>query len=82
MLNLFAESIAAPPFIDFGLPDGSKRIPNTEGRVVVYVADSWDCFGAGHVEYLRRAKEALPAHEKPLLVVGIYSDKVRKRTSV
>lgn len=83
LLDDFTGSISpSPPIIDFGLPDGPKGIPQTEGRSVIYVGGSWDCFGAGHVEYLRRAKEVLPAHKRPSLAVGIYSDEVRKQMSL
>lgn len=42
-------------------------------KKVVYIGGSWDCFGAGHVELLRRAKSAV---DDALLVVGIWSDQV------
>lgn len=42
-------------------------------KKVVYIGGSWDCFGAGHVELLRRAKDVA---DNVLLVVGIWSDQV------
>lgn len=48
-----------------------RRWP-TQKRIV-YIGGSWDCFGAGHVEFLRRAKTIA---EDVILVVGIWSDQV------
>ncbi|KAF8531011.1 Nucleotidylyl transferase [Gautieria morchelliformis] len=42
-------------------------------KKIVYIGGSWDCFGAGHVELLRRAKCIA---DNVVLVVGIWSDKV------
>ena len=50
------------------------------GEIIVYVGGSWDCFGAGHLLYLGRAKEALSPRESSsscLLAVGVWSDHVR-----
>jgi len=40
----------------------------------VYVAGSWDCFGTGHIEFMKRVKEVVPSDSK--LVVGVWSDEV------
>jgi ethanolamine-phosphate cytidylyltransferase len=42
-------------------------------KKVVYIGGGWDCFGAGHVELLRRSKSVA---DDVLLVVGIWSDQV------
>lgn len=47
----------------------------TSNKKIVYVGGDWDCFGSGHVEYLRRCKE-LFATKSTTLVVGVWSDNV------
>ncbi|KAF8588434.1 Nucleotidylyl transferase [Ramaria rubella] len=44
-------------------------------KKIVYLGGSWDCFGAGHVELLRQAKN-ITEPENTLLVVGVWSDQV------
>lgn len=44
-------------------------------KKTVYIGGRWDCFGAGHVELLRRARSAIPS-EDVLLLVGIWSAEV------
>jgi ethanolamine-phosphate cytidylyltransferase len=81
LLDLFVKSIQSPfPVIRY------EHLTSEHGcevlrqawpgqRKVVYLGSSWDCFGAGHVELLRRAKRAAAADD-PFLVVGVWSDEV------
>jgi hypothetical protein len=76
LLDAFARSISPPPaIIDLDSP-GPFEIPRLGDTKVVYVGGSWDCFSAGHVEYLRRSKAAVRANGRVVLAVGLWSDKV------
>lgn len=69
LLHAFSQSATpAVPILaaDEALPES---FPNE--RTLVWGA--WDCFGAGHVELLRRAREA----GGTALVVGVWDDAVR-----
>jgi ethanolamine-phosphate cytidylyltransferase len=59
MLRLFAEGCNAAP------PPGAK---------VVYVDGAWDMFHAGHVEFLRKAREL-----GDFLLVGVHNDVIVNR---
>ena len=58
MLRLFASGCTAPP----------------PGARVVYVDGGWDMFHAGHVDFLRRAREL-----GDFLIVGVHNDVVTNR---
>jgi hypothetical protein len=76
LLDAFAGSIfPSPVIIDLDSP-GRFEIPRLGDTKVVYVGGSWDCFSAGHVEYLRRSKAAVRVNDRVMLVVGLWSDKV------
>lgn len=76
LLDSFVKSISPPPAtIDVSIPHCPK-VPRSTGATVAYIGGSWDCFGAGHVEYLRQVRAALRPNEPVMLVVGIWSDEV------
>ncbi|TFK57564.1 Nucleotidylyl transferase [Heliocybe sulcata] len=74
LLEEFVESIPGPfPVVDFGSLSGAMASPFCSlVGAKVYVPGSWDCFSAGHVEFLRRVKEAVTSDSK--VVVGVWSD--------
>ncbi|KIM76056.1 hypothetical protein PILCRDRAFT_826705 [Piloderma croceum F 1598] len=75
LLDVFAGSIFPPPaIIDLDSP-GRFEFPRHGDTKVVYVGGSWDCFSAGHVEYLRRSKAAVRVNGRVMLAVGLWSDK-------
>ena len=45
-----------------------------ESKKIIYISASWDCFGSGHAELIRRAKNC--TGEEGLLVAGVWSDQV------
>jgi len=68
-----------PPIIDLANLDACELPAFNSTKNTVYIGGSWDSFSAGHVEYLRRAKEAsysLSGTGSSVLVVGIWSDEV------
>ncbi|KAF7986242.1 hypothetical protein HWV62_38707 [Athelia sp. TMB] len=75
LITEFANTISPRPEVIDLLPGTTNchAIPRPRNAKVVYVGGSWDCFGSGHVEYLKRAKDLYPA-DIVLLVVGIWSD--------
>ena len=71
LLNAFAGSIfPLPPVIDLDSA-GRCEIPRLGDTMVAYIGGSWDCFSAGHVEYLRWAKAAVHTNGCTMLVVGL-----------
>jgi len=81
LLDIFAGSILPRPAIIDLDSTGHCEIPRPKDTTLVYVGGSWDCFSAGHVEYLRRAKAALHVHGPVILVIGLWSDKVVQDTT-
>lgn len=81
LMEVFASSISPPLRIIDAVTEDFHAIPGlTSDATVAYIGGSWDCFGAGHVDYLRRAKAALKTGESQAvtLVVGIWPDEVQK----
>jgi len=63
-----------PPIIDLSDPNNRHdTLPRDNSRDVVYIDASWDVFGSGHVELLRRAYQA---REKTYLIVGVWGEQV------
>jgi ethanolamine-phosphate cytidylyltransferase len=67
--------------IDFEF-NGQCGVVTRKDATVVYVGGSWDCFSAGHVEYLRRARVAVQTTRPTMVVVGLWADEVCKCTHV
>ncbi|GJJ13933.1 hypothetical protein Clacol_008190 [Clathrus columnatus] len=71
LVNEFAKSVPYPfPVIRYNDLISSSDFDAVRklwpaGRKIVYVGGGWDCFGSGHVEYLRRCKELLGAGGYP-----------------
>jgi ethanolamine-phosphate cytidylyltransferase len=83
LLDAFANSCSPrPAIVDLAGPGPHEILVGPSE--LVYIGGSWDCFGRGHVEYLRRAKEAASAlgGRPRLLVVGIYSDQVLRVSAI
>jgi len=76
LLDAFAGSISPRPVIIYLDSPGRFEIPRLGDTKVAYVGGSWDCFSAGHVEYLRRSKAAVRVNYCVMLAVGLWSDKV------
>ncbi|KAJ1309732.1 hypothetical protein OPQ81_006497 [Rhizoctonia solani] len=61
-----------PPIIDLSDPNNRHDIlPRDNSRDVVYIGASWDVFGSGHVELLRRAHQA---RKDTYLIVGVWGE--------
>jgi len=77
LLDLFVAAVPYPyPVLDHGnllCRNGLETIRTKwpTGKTIKYIGGSWDCFGAGHVELLRRAKEI---EGNGVLIVGLWSD--------
>ncbi|KAF8525201.1 Nucleotidylyl transferase [Hysterangium stoloniferum] len=77
LLDLFVAAVPYPyAVLDYGnllCGNGVEdiRTKRPAGKTIKYIGGSWDCFGAGHVELLRRAKEI---EENGVLIVGLWTD--------
>ncbi|CAE6452800.1 unnamed protein product [Rhizoctonia solani] len=61
-----------PPIIDLSDPNNRHdTLPQDNPRDVVYIGASWDVFGSGHVELLRRAHQT---RKNPYLIVGVWGE--------
>jgi ethanolamine-phosphate cytidylyltransferase len=81
LLKAFIDSCGQPqpPMIDLSITNLSsialpKPNPELSPLKRIYLAESWDCFGSAHVEYLRRAKYSCGT--EGYLVIGVWSDEV------
>ncbi|CEL51776.1 putative ethanolamine-phosphate cytidylyltransferase OS=Schizosaccharomyces pombe (strain 972 / ATCC 24843) GN=SPAC15E1,05c PE=2 SV=1 [Rhizoctonia solani AG-1 IB] len=73
LINEFAAACSEPPpIIDLSDPNNRHDIlPRDNPRDVVYIGGSWDVFGAGHVELLRRAHQS---RKDTYLIVGVWGE--------
>ncbi|KAG8763704.1 Ethanolamine-phosphate cytidylyltransferase [Ceratobasidium sp. 423] len=61
-----------PPIIDLSDPNNRHdTLPRDKSRDVVYIGGSWDVFGSGHVELLRRAHQT---RKDTYLIVGVWGE--------
>ncbi|CAE6529405.1 unnamed protein product [Rhizoctonia solani] len=61
-----------PPIIDLSDPNNRHdTLPRDNSRDVVYIGASWDVFGSGHVELLRRAHQT---RKDTYLIVGVWGE--------
>jgi ethanolamine-phosphate cytidylyltransferase len=75
LINEFAAACSEPPpIIDLSDPNNRHdTLPRDNPRDVVYIGGSWDVFGAGHVELLRRAHQS---RKDTYLIVGVWGEQV------
>ncbi|KAF8610028.1 Nucleotidylyl transferase [Ceratobasidium sp. AG-I] len=73
LINEFATSCSPPPpIIDLSDPNNRHDVlPRDNTQDVVYIGGSWDVFGSGHVELLRRASKV---RENVYLIVGVWGE--------
>ncbi|KAB5596547.1 Ethanolamine-phosphate cytidylyltransferase [Ceratobasidium theobromae] len=73
LIDEFAASCPEqPPIIDFSDPNNRHdTLPQDNSRDVVYIGGSWDVFGSGHVELLRRAYQT---RTNTYLIVGVWGE--------
>lgn len=91
LLHAFAASVSPPLAIFDLMADparnaGMRAEQPVKRKRIGYIGGSWDCFGAAHVERLREAREMLieksSKGDEVTLIVGVWTDEVRKRTTV
>ncbi|CAE6436539.1 unnamed protein product [Rhizoctonia solani] len=73
LIDDFATSCPEPPpIIDLSDPNNRHdTLPRDNPRDVIYIGASWDVFGAGHVELLRRAHQT---RKDAYLIVGVWGE--------
>lgn len=69
LLDKFAASSGGLPVLDCTARD--VRLAKGDDRHHALIYGAWDCFGAGHIELLRRARDALPPTSR--LIVGVWT---------
>ncbi|EUC62270.1 ethanolamine-phosphate cytidylyltransferase [Rhizoctonia solani AG-3 Rhs1AP] len=73
LINEFSAACPEPPpIIDLSDPNNRHdTLPRDNSRDVVYIGASWDAFGSGHVEFLRRAHQT---RKNAYLIVGVWGE--------